>query len=127
MVNNTFEDTVDTTTATTAPDDPQPMVLSDCKSNVGEHSVWYYYEPTADISLYVDTIGSNYDTLLAVWKYSAGTLTLIACNDDDDQFIAGASKTGFFAQSGSAYYIEIIQYTSPAGAPPTEGASGRNP
>ena len=123
--NNTFGDTMDTTVATSDDNDPHPIVLNDCNSNQGDHSVWYQFSPTTNISLYVDTIGSNYDTLLAVWKQpQPGVLSLVTCNDDDDQFIAGPSKVGFFAKSGTTYYIEVIRYTSPAGSTPTNAPGG---
>jgi hypothetical protein len=119
LVSEIFDDNVDTTTATTvpAPDgDPEPMVMNDCNSNLGERSVWYHYQPTTDINLYVDTIGSDYDTILAVWEGSPGNLTLVACNDDNDRATTGlASKLGFFAKGGVSYYIEVIQYSAPAG------------
>ena len=69
-----------------------------------------------DITLYVDTIGTDYDTVLAVWKGSPGSFTLVACNDDNDRATTGlASKIGFFAQAGTTYYVEVIQYSAPAG------------
>jgi hypothetical protein len=111
-----FTDTVDTTSATSDTNgvlDPPSIVLGDCDSNKGDASVWYYYTPGTNISLYVDTIGSSYDTVLAIWEGAPGNLTLVSCNDDislnDLQ-----SKVGFYAQVGRTYYIEVIEYVQPA-------------
>ncbi len=118
--NNEFNDTVDTTGAT--PDtngifDPTPIQFGDCSSNKSEASVWYRYAPDVNINLYVDTLGSNYDTLLAVWEGDGGeidpeNLTLVTCNDDIGTY-ENQSKVGFYAQSGTVYYIEVINYSEP--------------
>lgn len=113
---------VDTTgatseTVTDPPDgtfvDPTSIFWGDCNSNQGQASVWYNFTPTENVNVYVDTIGSDYDTLLAVWKGSPENLTLVACNDDISSVppFDKTSKTGFFAQGGTTYYIEVIEWT----------------
>ena len=39
------------------------------------------HRPAAQ-TLTIDTFGSDYDTVLAVWTGSRGSLTNVACNDD---------------------------------------------
>jgi predicted outer membrane repeat protein len=99
-------------------DDPTSIVKGDCKSNKGVASVWFNYTPETSINLYIDTIGSTetYDTLVAVWEGNPGDLTLVACNDDISSFepFVKQSKVGFFAQAGTTYYIEVIEYAGPA-------------
>jgi len=115
-----FDDTVDVTDATTDTDssgdgfvDPTSIVSGDCDSNEGLGSVWYNYKPTENTGVFVDTIGSNYDTLVAVWKGDPGSLILVACNDDISTFEI-QSEVGFFAQADTTYYIEIIEFVQPA-------------
>ena len=111
-----FTDTVDTTSATSDTNgvlDPASIVLGDCDSNKGDASVWYYYTPGTNISLYVDTIGSNYDTVLAVWEGAPGNLNLVSCSDDISLNNL-QSKLGFYAQVGRSYFIEVIEYVQPA-------------
>jgi hypothetical protein len=85
---------IDTSEATAAGDDPQ-----DCHNN---GSNWYTFTPTADISIEVNTIGSDYDTTLGVYAGSPGSLSLIGCNDDHYdlqsavRFNATADTTYFF-------------------------------
>jgi hypothetical protein len=65
------------------------------------------------MNLYVDTIGSSYDTVLAVWKGTPGGLTLVACNDDISTYEI-QSKLGFYAQQDTHYYVEVIEFAQPA-------------
>jgi hypothetical protein len=57
----------------------------------------------------MDTIGSNYDTYMAVWTGSRGSLTEVVCNDD-------ASTTEFASAiditliAGTTYFIEVAQF-----------------
>jgi hypothetical protein len=116
LTNDQFNDlALDTTNATSDTDinDPTSIVFGDCDSDKGVASVWYKYTPGADINLYVDTIDSNYDTVLAVWEGSPGYLTLVSCNDDISLNNL-QSKVGFYAQYGNTYYIEVIEFAQPA-------------
>jgi PKD repeat protein len=91
-----FSDTVDTTDATAAFDDP-----TDCTNN---GSVWYKFNPSSDVLLQADTFGSNYDTVLSVYTGSRGALTLNGCNDD---FNGLQSRVVFRATGGTTYYLLI--------------------
>ena len=61
---------LDTTEATTAPDDP------DCVGN--GPTVWYAFTPAADAFVLADTFGSDYDTTLSAYTDSPSSLTQIA-------------------------------------------------
>jgi len=111
-----FIDTVDTSDATTNTNgiaDPTPIILGDCDSNEGLASVWYNYKPASNTGLFIDTIGSSYDTVLAVWTGSEGNLTLVACNDDIS-LNELQSKVAFLAQANTTYFIEVIEFAQPA-------------
>ncbi len=45
-------------------------------------TVWYRYTAPSAQPLIIDTMGSDYDTVLVVWTGSRGSLTSVACNDD---------------------------------------------
>src|SRR5439155_6365531 len=50
--------------------------------------VWYQYTPGTDGAIVVDTLGSSFDTVLAVYTGACGSLTQVACNDN-----AGSNTT----------------------------------
>ena len=89
-----FTDTLDTTEATTAADDPT------CAGS--GHTVWYTFTPSADIRLDANTFGSSYDTTISVYAGSPGALTQIACNDDASGL---QSQVVFDATGGQTLYI----------------------
>ena len=75
--------------------------------NRGGASVWYKYVAPGNGVLRVDTLTSNFNTLLAVYSGSnMSNLTLIAANDEDDSG-SGSSKVYFGTQSGTTYYIAV--------------------
>lgn len=91
-----FVDEQDTSTATTAVDDP------DCAGNGA--TVWYRLDATATMDLVADTFGSEYDTTLSVYVEDGGELIQVACNDD-----AGSlqSRVGWTAEAGTTYLIMV--------------------
>jgi len=95
-----------TTTATTAPDDPS------CAGN--GHTVWYVVTPATDLSMTINTFGSDYDTTVSVYTGTPGALTQLACNDD---FQSPQSRVVFQARPGTTYYIMVgSYYDSPGGS-----------
>lgn len=101
---------LDTTGATQASDDPD---LVDCNRLAGLASVWYRYTPPANGTLNLDTKGSDYDTMLAVWTGSRGNLNPVDCNDDigtvNGEWDQDSSLT-LFLNAGVTYHIEISTY-----------------
>ena len=84
---------------------------------VGGKSVWVKWSlpssPAKAGTLVIDTFGSNFDTLLAVYsaptettQTSFGNLTVLAANDDDSAQPPN-SRVKFNAFSGQTYYIAI--------------------
>ncbi len=103
---------VNTTSATTAVDDPN---ILNCNAGQGFASLWYSYTPSANGIVYLDTLGSNYDTLIAVWTGAQGNLTGVACNNDANGTLQSALPLN--VTTGITYYIEIVQY---APSPPAQ-------
>jgi PKD repeat protein len=91
-----FTVTIDTSQATSAPDDPYG-----CGA---EASVWFSFTAAADLLIQADTFGSNYDTALSVWTGSQGSLNRVACNDD---YNGATSKVVFSATAGTTYYFLV--------------------
>jgi hypothetical protein len=99
---------VNTAEATPAADDP-----TDC---AGGPTVWYVFTAPSTDRFVVNLFGTDYDTVLGVYRSDAGGgLTLIGCNDNS----AGRlfSVVGFDAVAGQTYYFVV-------GA--ADGATGGN-
>lgn len=78
--------------------------------NIGGVSVWYAWQSPVTGSVTVDTIGSTFDTLLAVYTGDSVTnLTLVAADDDGANF-NGNSKLTFVATAGTTYAIAVDGY-----------------
>ncbi len=100
-----FMDTLDTSEATEADDDP------DCAGRGA--TVWYVLPVGGtDMRIEANTFGSDYDTTLSVYTGSRGALTQIACNDD-----AGGlqSRVVFDAVAGETYFIMAGSFASGPG------------
>ena len=98
---------LDTTNATTAGDDPAAAA---CDISPGTATVWYEYNPGgADMALVFDTLGSDYDTYIAVWKGDRGNLELVGCNNDIDES-ENTSRLTILVSGNDSYYIQVGQY-----------------
>ncbi len=80
----------------------------------GSKSVWYSYTAASTARLVADTVGSDYDTVLDIWRGSLTsnilepgfeTLVPLVCNDD-----AGSPQSSvvFAAQAGQSYVIRVL-------------------
>ncbi len=110
-----YTNSQDTTQATTAVDDP---VFQSCGTGSGSRhsrSVWYRFIAPSDGNLHVDTSGSNYDTVLAVWTGPRGSLSIVACHDDVSWPANPTSSVDVSATAGTVYHIEIVAYGSGSG------------
>jgi hypothetical protein len=82
--------------------------------NRGGASIWYKYQATATEVLKFETSGSNFDTLLAVYKGSTlQDLKLIAANDDAPAGTTSIVRVG--AGAGDIFYIAVDGYSPSAG------------
>lgn len=107
LVNLPFEGTQDARGATLEPGEGSP-----CASI--SSSVWYGFYPDTGGSIVVDTIGSDYDTAVAVYTFDpngnfipsppGGNLLALDCSDN----ASGAqSRVRFEAQQYREYFIQI--------------------
>jgi hypothetical protein len=91
--------------ATIAGDDP---IMALCGRGKGDATVWYRYLAPANAHLHIDTIGSDYDTVVAVWDGVPGNLNPVGCNDDNETSLQ--SELDVTLVSNTTYYIEVAQY-----------------
>ena len=79
-----------------------------CSASLGYASVWYKYASGATWKIYLDTFGSNYDTIISVWTHTPNlTLNPITCNDDSAS--TTQSSASFSATLGTTYYVQVLQ------------------
>ncbi len=71
---------------------------------VSGHSVWYRYTPPASGRVKITTIGSSFDTLLAVYAGKSSPTERIACNDDRADLTSAARPT---LTAGKHYWIAV--------------------
>lgn len=99
-----YQDTLDTTKATSSSDDPVS-----CTGARDSNTVWYAITPSANTVYAVDTRSSAFNTVVSVFTGACGSLTSIACNDD---FSVASNETDrslltFSASAGLTYLIEV--------------------
>ncbi|MDP9136092.1 MAG: hypothetical protein M3N56_14835 [Actinomycetota bacterium] len=83
----------------------------DHADNRGGKSVWYMWEAPASSEVTIDTAGSNFDTLLAVYTgEQIDDLKPIASNDDVGR--VHTSLVSFSAKAGTVYMIAVDGYRS---------------
>jgi len=103
-----YTTTQDVAEATTAGDDP-PFF---CSSGWTRYrTVWFRYVAADATILTIDTLGSDYDTVLGVWTGSRGSLHNVVCGDD----ISGSvyqSQVQFTAVPGTTYYVEVAAWSA---------------
>lgn len=103
-----FHDWLETTTATVAADDP----VAPCIDDQGGRTVWYEVTPVVASYLRVETIGSNYPTLVTVWTGARESLTNVAClkpTPPDDALLLALD-------AGVTYYLAVAEETTSAPA-----------
>lgn len=78
-------------------------------------SVWYRYTPKETQPVVLDTFGSDFDTVLAVWRRDDKTklLTNVACNDDNSN--RQQSQVVVQLEKGVTYSISVTGYNGATG------------
>jgi len=93
-----YTDIVDTASATSWEDDPAACAGDKFRT------VWYRFTPTADGTLHLDTLGSTYDTVLAVYTGARGSLVSLGCNDNTS---GTASALDITLAAGQSYSVGV--------------------
>lgn len=75
---------------------------------MGDKSVWYFWTSPLNGQITIDTIGSNFDTTLAVYTGPVvGQLTTVAGNDDITAGTNRVSRVQFNITAGTTYRIVV--------------------
>jgi hypothetical protein len=81
----------------------------------GGHSVWWRWTAPDSSTWFATTVGSDFDTTLAVYTgTNVGALTLVAANDDDGS--VSSSRVQFNAAAGQEYWIAVDGFAGDAGS-----------
>jgi hypothetical protein len=92
-------------TATTEAADP----LISCGASKHQDSVWFSFTPTNSGVVSINTINSQYDTVLAVFKndpLAPGSLIEMGCNDNS---LGTTSALVLPLRGGIRYFIEVVR------------------
>ena len=79
-------------------------------------SVWYRYDAPSDGQLVLDTIGSDYDTVLTVYSDTDGTLEEVGCNDDIELGVVRTSELTIDIEYGTRYLVQVGGFESDTGS-----------
>jgi hypothetical protein len=78
--------------------------------STGSNDVWWVVTPGTSGTVFVDTHGSTFDTVLSVYSGGCGGAQ-VACNDDDSFGFCGEnSSVSFAAVAGTTYAIRVAGY-----------------
>jgi uncharacterized repeat protein (TIGR01451 family) len=85
--------------------------------DAGWRSVWWKWTAPATGQLAIDSHGSNFDSLLAVYVGSGvGALTPVAASDNDAETTDGSSRVLFQAEAGTEYRIALDGFAGESGS-----------
>lgn len=92
----------------------EPISPADClEVTTKGATVWFRYTPATSGTFTIDTFGSSFDTVLAVYTGSVlNTLTLVECDDDTDGLQSEVTLSG---SAGVPYRIQAGGYNGIAG------------
>lgn len=80
-------------------------------------SVWWRVTPNSGGFLTVDTLGSDFDTVISVLTGSSlSGLTEVAYNDDASNSGTTQSKVGLYVNASTTYYIRVDGWSSSTGS-----------
>lgn len=83
----------------------------------GGHSVWFQWTAPANGTINVDTSGSNFDTLLAMYTgTNVAALSQVAANDDVSTTVRTSRLAGVAVTSGTTYRIAVDGFGGATGS-----------
>ena len=105
-----YTNAADTADATRDNADPTTACVGPSDGGLG-HTVWYKLKRRKTTNVEVNSIGSDYDTVLAIYTRSdTGEFTEVACDDDTLPTEFGESQVFFTAERRTTYYIAVGSY-----------------
>ena len=110
---STGQQSVNTAAATVQTGEPTSFSCGGSTLTTGR-TAWYTLQPAASTQYTLTTVGSAFDTVLAVYTGSAvNSLTSVSCNDDFNG--AQTSQVQFTAQAGTLYRVQLGGYDAEGG------------
>lgn len=88
--------------ATTAADDP----TIGCGVGQGWHTVWFRFTGPGTGFVALNTVGSDYDTVISAWQGSRGSLTGQGCNDNIGWWTT-TSQLNVPVRAGQTYTVQV--------------------
>jgi hypothetical protein len=89
-----------------------------CGTSNATPDVWYRHTAACTGPLWVDLCGSGYDTVITAYTGACGSLSEVACNDDQQSRCAVDTLHSFVAfrvTSGTAYYLRASGFDGNSG------------
>ncbi len=86
--------------------------LESGEPNYGFRSIWYSWIAPSTGPATVDTIGTGFDTKLAIYTGIAVDSLSLVVQDDDGSGVGATSRANFTATSGTLYRIQVTSYSS---------------
>jgi hypothetical protein len=93
----------------------EPQESCEFNNSGVSNTVWYTFTPCGSGTINVNTIGSNYDTVLSIFSGSCGAATQVACNDDIGGGTLQSQLTNVSVTGGVAYLIKVADYNLTSG------------
>lgn len=123
IVQTGYGGTVNVSGLTTDANDPD---LSSCSWGTastpqGSRSAWYQFTTGYAGNATISSYGTNYDTIISVFRGSCGALQPVSCNDDHEGF---ASEVTLDVTANTTYYVEVVDWQSGYSQPPVLYLSG---
>jgi hypothetical protein len=85
---------------------------SECGSSI-DVTVWFRFTPSTDVTLNANTVGSNYDLILAVYTGQAfKSLSTVGCGAGGNSALR---EVVFVAAAGVTYHFQVAGYRSAVG------------
>lgn len=80
-------------------------------------TVWYRFAPALPTPVVAHNVGSDFDTVIGVFRQDGDKLTQVACNDDGTPWgLAGTdSVVRFVADAGATYLFQVGGYEGDSG------------
>lgn len=89
----------------------------------GQPEFWFEYKTSHPDLMQANTFGSDYDTIVWVYRSHGGTLSLIDMSDDANTAggVVLQSQAGFLPVKGATYLIKVMEKGNYQGGPVPDG------
>jgi len=93
----------------------EPQESCEFNNSGVSNTVWYSFTPCGSGTISVNTIGSNYDTVVSVFSGSCAAAAQVACNDDIGGGVLQSQLANVPVSGGVTYLIKVADYSPASG------------